>query len=153
MRHSAVFVTPLFVTVLGIALSLQAAAEIYRWTDENGRTHFSDKPPRDRQAENISQKVDSVNLDSSGEERKKLNRLFAPETPEEKERRLQRKQAEASERERQQQLCAQAREELRFFREERFYWVDEQGGASNASEEERQQVVTGLTDAIQRHCR
>ncbi|MCP8899598.1 DUF4124 domain-containing protein [Gilvimarinus xylanilyticus] len=34
-----------------IFLGVPAAAQLYQWTDENGRTHYSDKPPPGQQAE------------------------------------------------------------------------------------------------------
>lgn len=37
--------------ILGMAMPVQA--QIYRWVDENGVTHFSDKPPKDQRAERI----------------------------------------------------------------------------------------------------
>lgn len=40
-------------------LSATAAAEVYRWTDENGRTHFGDKPRGG--AEEIKLEVRTVN--------------------------------------------------------------------------------------------
>jgi glutaredoxin len=36
------------------------SAEIYRWTDADGRTHYSDKPPADRKAKPIRIKVPSI---------------------------------------------------------------------------------------------
>ena len=30
---------------IGLLLALPAQAEVYKWTDEQGRVHFSDKPP------------------------------------------------------------------------------------------------------------
>lgn len=35
------------------ALSFGALAEIYKWTDENGKVHFGDKPKATNQAEKI----------------------------------------------------------------------------------------------------
>ncbi len=34
-------------------------AEIYKWTDENGRTHYSDKPNTDRKVEKLNIKINS----------------------------------------------------------------------------------------------
>jgi uncharacterized protein YcfL len=140
------------VSLAGFFLAASAAAEVYRWTDENGRVHFSDKPPRDRQAENISERTRSVNVDTSSSEREKLNDLFAPETPEEKELRRQREAQQTAQAEKHRLACDNAQRQLRFFKEERFYWVDESGSSSNASEQERQQMVEQLTAAIRQHC-
>src|SRR4051812_20635403 len=45
------------VGVLGAALALQAFAQgnVYRWTDKEGKVHFSDAPPPD-DAKDVSQK-------------------------------------------------------------------------------------------------
>lgn len=148
MKSATVFVTSL----AGLLMAVAAAAEVYRWTDENGRVHFSDKPPRDGQAENISDETRSVNVDTSRAERKKLNQLFAPETPEEKRLRQQGESQSTAQAEKRRVECENARRELRFFREERFYWVDDEGNAANASEQERQQMIDRLSTVIQQHC-
>ena len=36
-----------------LALSLVANAEVYKWVDKSGRTHFSDQPPLNQKSENI----------------------------------------------------------------------------------------------------
>ncbi|MEX1032140.1 MAG: DUF4124 domain-containing protein [Cellvibrionaceae bacterium] len=150
LRHAPVAV--LVTGIVGITLALPVPAEIYRWTDENGKVHFSDRPPRDRQAEDISDRARSVNVDSSGEERQKLNQLFAPESEEEKQLREDKDQALAAQREQRQRNCDKARRELKFFQEERFYRVDEQGNGSDVSEQERERIIADLSATIQRHC-
>lgn len=139
--------------ILGFALAFSALAQVYRWTDEEGKTHFGDRPPRDREAEDIGDNTQSVNVDGSGQEREKLKRLFAPETAEEKQLRRQREQQALSEQRQRQTRCENAQKELRFIKEERFYLVDEEGNTDNVSETKRQQLVAELTAAIQRHCR
>jgi glutaredoxin len=37
-----------------------AGADIYRWTDAEGRIHYSDKPPADRQAKRVRIPVQSI---------------------------------------------------------------------------------------------
>lgn len=34
-------------------------AEVYRWTDEHGRTHFGDKPPRDADIEQVEIRINT----------------------------------------------------------------------------------------------
>ncbi len=36
-----------------------ATAEIYRWTDENGKVHFSDRPARDHASETIEVRINT----------------------------------------------------------------------------------------------
>ncbi len=45
-----------------------SAAEIYKWTDENGKVHFSDKKPRDLESKEVKLKIntyESVSYDLS----------------------------------------------------------------------------------------
>ena len=51
-------------TILGIFLlvsvgSESMSADIYRWTDENGEVHYSDRPARDRVSESVEVRVNT----------------------------------------------------------------------------------------------
>ena len=51
-----------------LAVSTGAFADIYRWTDENGRVHLSDRDPGNQKAESVEVKVNtyrSVSYDTS----------------------------------------------------------------------------------------
>ena len=51
-----------------LAVSSGAFAEIYRWTDENGRVHLSDRDPGNQKTESVEVKVNtykSVSYDTS----------------------------------------------------------------------------------------
>jgi hypothetical protein len=50
MKHSARFA--LFASAL--VFNLSAGAEIYKWTDKDGGTHFSDMPPPQTEAETLN---------------------------------------------------------------------------------------------------
>lgn len=39
--------------IILIALSLPAAAQVYKWTDENGRTVFGQRPPATAESEHV----------------------------------------------------------------------------------------------------
>jgi glutaredoxin len=41
-------------------LATVANAEIYRWTDAHGRTHYSDKAPADRKVQQVKIRVQSI---------------------------------------------------------------------------------------------
>lgn len=69
-------------------VTLSASAEIYKWTDENGRVHYSDKKPNaDKDAKKI--KV-STGIGSSGNSNNSSSTDPEPNTPE-KEQALQEK--------------------------------------------------------------
>jgi len=43
-----------------LALPVAAAADIYRWTDPQGKVHYSDSPPPEAKAKQIKIKVNSI---------------------------------------------------------------------------------------------
>ncbi len=42
-----------------------AFSEVYKWVDENGKTHFGDKAPAKETAEDIAASLEKTNVDSS----------------------------------------------------------------------------------------
>lgn len=45
--------------LVGWMLGATAGAEVYRWTDEHGRIHFGDKPPRSAGAEQVEIRINT----------------------------------------------------------------------------------------------
>lgn len=43
-RNSLTYATVFIVSVITIAFAIPASAELYKWVDENGKVHFTDKP-------------------------------------------------------------------------------------------------------------
>jgi len=141
---------PLLLALTVAALTTHAHAQIYRWVDEDGKVHYGDRPPRDnKKVEDVSDKVKSVNVDTSTAEQQKLNRIFAKETMEEKHAETIREVEEADQRRR---LCQQANERLTVVRDHAFYYVDEQGNERDLSKEERNQELARLTDMVNQNC-
>ena len=73
-------------TILGIFLlvsvgSESMSADIYRWTDENGEVHYSDRPARDRVSESVEVRVntyESVSYATSSLEGPKKSSCIRP---------------------------------------------------------------------------
>ena len=88
-KLTAVFLTVLVVALISVS---QASAEIYRWVDENGVTHFSDQKPvgvNEGKEETVDpSKSGSLSVVEGGEHKTTpssfLKELFTPDTPEEK---------------------------------------------------------------------
>lgn len=59
---------PLFAVLLTLAANNGICSEIYRWTDEHGRVHFSESVPESRK--HTSRRVDTGNADISEERRR-----------------------------------------------------------------------------------
>jgi hypothetical protein len=63
-----------------LAVSLGSAqAEVFRWTDKDGKTHYSDNPPLDAKVEQRKMKDNSVDANDMGFETKRAAQL-APVT-------------------------------------------------------------------------
>jgi len=141
--------------VIAIGLLLLASsshAEIYRWTDSDGKLHFSDQPPEDSLvSEDVSSKMSPINRDSSAEETEKLQQVFQGETVEEKafhnqQQVQQQQQNQASER-----ACQGAKNNLRVLKG-RVYFEDADGNEIIVTEEQREQRANQLAEAIRQHC-
>lgn len=50
---------PLIIVFLLLS-SIALQAEIYKWTDQNGKVHYSDQAPKTQKAETIQPKVNSI---------------------------------------------------------------------------------------------
>jgi glutaredoxin len=46
-------------TILILMFPLLALGQVYRWTDEKGRTHYGDKPPAERAATEVQNRISS----------------------------------------------------------------------------------------------
>ncbi|MBU3068489.1 DUF4124 domain-containing protein [Aestuariicella sp. G3-2] len=128
-----------------------ASAEIYQWRDASGKLHFSDKKPKQQAAKDISDTLGDINVDQSAVEREKLERLFKPETPEEKALRQQEAGRQAYREEKRKEQCEQARNYLDALKGP-VYFVREDGSSYDISEAERRQRVVALQAQIRQYC-
>lgn len=140
----------LLCVVLG-CLAMPAAAEIYQWRDASGKLHFSDKKPKQQEAEAVSYTLGKINTDDSTQEREKLERLFKPETAAEKAQRQQDMQQQAQREQQHQQRCHKARNYLKGL-QGRVSFVREDGSVYTVSEAERQQQEAELQAQIRQYC-
>lgn len=76
---------------LVLLFSLNVSAEVYRWTDADGKVHFGDKKAG-AAAENITDKVKTTNVDTSTGEHQKLESIFRKENDADREYKLQQQQ-------------------------------------------------------------
>src|SRR5690606_33482151 len=58
--------------------SLSTRAEVYRWVDEDGNVHYSDKKPK-TDAEDITRQVSKQNIDTSLDEQRRVQQICRPE--------------------------------------------------------------------------
>jgi len=140
MRHL------LFILLLAPAL---AAAEIYRWTDAQGRVHFGEKPGG-AGAETVEVKPQVVERDQATLEREQRTQQYFDARRDERARADARADAARAERVKE---CRQLREELaQIQRGGRYYVVDDQGERNYISEERLEAERSRLSSRIAARC-
>ncbi len=136
------------------AVGTTAAGQIYKWTDEEGNVHFTDKPV-EGDAERVaiqSRRTDPDRVQAMVQERADAaaqaaeeEAAAAPQGPTEEEI-----QARLEERAKK---CASYRERLqRFVQSRRIYREDENGERVYLSEEEMQEAREDVENKVQEYC-
>lgn len=144
-----IFATSL-ILLAGTLIAGQAQAEIYKWTDKHGQTHFSDRPPEHKQATEISGQLDSINISkelSSPEMMLQLENLKARE-------REQFSSEKQTQQERERSLskaCAQAKKALKALKG-RVVFLDEQGNELKVTEAQRKQRAIEMENLVRQQC-
>ncbi|RYY77178.1 MAG: DUF4124 domain-containing protein [Gammaproteobacteria bacterium] len=129
-----------------VLIGVTAQAEVYRWKDANGKMHFSDKRPESA-AENITEKVKQVNVDTSTAEHQKLETIFRKENDADREYRRQQAKPDPD----QLRRCEAAKEYLRVI-SGRVQFIDNEGKIVRVTEEERTQKVAETQAMIKKTC-
>lgn len=143
----------LCLALLALVISFCASAEIFKWVDENGQTHYSEQPPANRPAEQIDvPPPPAIDPEQAQEE---VDALIKKQQEEESERQLEQQKAE---KEAQQQAiidenCRIARENLQTYQNNPGRRViDADGNVTRMVEEERQQKMQEFQQQIDRYC-
>ncbi len=138
------FVVAFFFFVM-MTLSLSVTAEIYTWVDENGKTHFSDQPPADRNINTeVKKEIELHNIDAGypagivvDPDRKRHNKEIAVQ--------------KAAVAKRTNKACSKAKTDLRML-SGRVAFRDERGNEVRVSEKDRVKMEKSLREAIRKRC-
>lgn len=126
--------------------------EIYRWIDDQGKTHFSDKKPEEgHPTEDISRQLRPLNSDASASETEKLQQVFQEETAEEKVYRHHQQSQQRQQENARQQACLQAKNQLSILRG-RVAFISPDGKEVVVTEDERAHRADLLEREIHQHC-
>jgi hypothetical protein len=131
---------------LNVLISVEVHAEVFRWTDANGKVHFGDKKP-DTSAENITEKVKQTNVDTSTSEHQKLETIFRKENAADREYQQQQQKPNPELLKR----CAEAKDYLNKI-SGRVQFLDEKGQPKHVSEAERKQAAEEIQKIIKENC-
>ena len=131
-----------------LVISINATAEVYRWVDNSGKVHYTDKKPAPT-AENITKKVSKQNVDSSSGELRKVEQIHNRNAARQQEHPHTRAQTNAQQQ--RQSECSAAQQRLNKI-SGRVIFLDDDGKVVTVNEQERQTMVAELKQEIQTNC-
>ena len=141
--------------LLGV-LALQAMAQggLYKWVDEKGVVHYSDKPPAGKAGEKLKAKSQPP-LDAASSPQR--SRSWQEQLQDSNERRFQEekllKEQQQKTREAEEK-CQRARYALDSLKQERpLYRVGKEGDRSYLEDEERRRLIAGWQQQADANCR
>lgn len=144
------------------ALSSPAVAEIYKWVDEHGQTHYGEKPPEHRKSKQVYIRPAPVSVPSQEatttkphdnssrlERQKKLIRSMS----EERRQKKQQKQREEKMQKARQRNCAIAKDRLRRYQNSSaVYRVDDKGNRVFLPNSEREKSIERSRAEVKKWC-
>jgi Domain of unknown function (DUF4124) len=151
MRKISRFIVKVSLLLCGFIISLSTTAEMYKWVDENGNTHYSQSPPNiDVDVEKIKPpaKIDTESAIKSLDKQKNAadklrdDRISAKEEKQKTEEETTRKKEE----------CQQARARLASYQRPRVNILNEDGSQRTILEEERQAEIRKSQDYVDKAC-
>ena len=150
-RRDKYSLVPLFLFFIA---TFQLHAGVYKWVDEKGRVHFSDRPVTDQSTE-INIKQQETGQPSAGQDDRKLKMermldVYEEERAEKKEA----KQKQQAERKKRKQNCARAKDRYNsHVRARGIYNLNKDGDRQYMSDAERARHMKRLKSDIARWCK
>lgn len=138
------------------AISLQAQAEIYKWTDAQGRVHYGDRPTGENaQAVQVAPAPvapGQTAVESTAERAQRRQRMLDIYREERAEKAAAREKAREEAKQRKEN-CRNARLEYDRFKKSRLiYDYEDSGERRYLSDKERDDYVESLRQAVERWC-
>ena len=120
--------------LLVVAPALSPAASVYKWTDEEGVTHFGDRQPSGRQSESVSVRTGKRSEDSRQSPQEQVEALENEEA--EKAGQQEESAADEARRKQREANCETARSNLDILQRNSRIRIEEDGEQRYLSEEE-----------------
>ncbi|TDX96882.1 DUF4124 domain-containing protein [Thiohalophilus thiocyanatoxydans] len=140
--------------MLVLMLLAPAGAEIFKWTDDQGRVHYGDRPPdEDARSVDVDPGTSTGSpAPSDAERREKTRRLLRAYDEERRIKQQQVQQHQAREAERKQR-CVRARDRLKQYRHAgALYDLDEQGNRQFLEHDQRRQAEARAAQDVDKWC-
>jgi len=135
--------------VCNVFYSTQSNAEIYKWTNKQGKVHYGDKKV-EKTAEDITGTVKKQNIDTSTEEHQKLETIFRKENAADRAYKAQQLMPDPAAADHEKR-CADAKDRL-FKLEGRVNFIDKDGKVIKATEQEREAKAAEMRKILADNC-
>ncbi|MEW8628055.1 MAG: DUF4124 domain-containing protein [Candidatus Thiodiazotropha sp.] len=143
------------VMLISTIFSQSLYAGVYKWTDEHGRVHFSDRPVSESSTEvKIKQAPASDSANQSPQQRQQKMRKMLDAFEEERSEKKEAKQKAKNEREKRKKRCIYAKDRYNSHsRASGIYNYQEDGQKSYLSDAERKNHMKKLKADVDRWCK
>ncbi|WP_186297628.1 DUF4124 domain-containing protein [Sedimenticola selenatireducens] len=136
-----------------------ADAAVYRWTDEQGRVQYGDRPPLDTNTDEIkikstpTSRSDATNSSPSELERKELRQKMLDNYQQEREEKRQARKKREQEAARQKMRCVEAKDRLRDYEDSTaLYDLQPDGKRVFLTKEQFQAEMAAARAAVKKLC-
>ena len=158
-RNSSLFLSRFLIPILTLVFAFATQAEVYKWTDENGKVHYSDKPI-DEKSERIKMKRQPTDAEvlqarqqasSLVQHQNKIQSIAEEEAQDKKivDQKNDVNQAKTM------QACKEAKRLIRIYSHGRpIFTMDEKGNKTykGYTDEEKNQMIAELQKSIKENC-
>jgi len=142
----------IFYTLALLLVSFSTSAEIYKWVDEQGKTHYGDKPVENAQQMEVDITAKGhINTGQRREDkRKKLINAYAEDRARKTEEKKKRKEKKAKN----EHKCVVSKDRLRRYERARYlYDLDSNGSRVVIPDAARQKSTEALRQQVKKYCK
>ena len=155
----------LILCVVSCAVAFGASAAVYKWTDEQGVTHYGEKPPPNQKAQQLQIRTapppSTAPTGKEGEKDKPAAAGWQEQQREFQQRRIERLEKEQKEQEQEAKVRAEAKERCRsarydldiMSRSAPVYRLDEKGERKYYDDKTRAEIVARAKKDIAAYCK
>ncbi|MDF0752640.1 DUF4124 domain-containing protein [Marinobacter sp. 71-i] len=128
-------------------------AGTYRWVDENGQTHFGDRPPVNTASDEVTLKSAAPSSDAAARERKQRMNEFLEQTERERTERNEAKARQEAQAAKHEARCQALRARLKYLKSvSGIYRLNSEGERVFVDDEENERIRQEFRARVQSEC-
>ncbi|MCL7942987.1 DUF4124 domain-containing protein [Marinobacter sp. ATCH36] len=128
-------------------------AGTYRWVDENGQTHFGDRPPKNAASDEVKLNAPAPSSDAAARERKLRMNEFLEQSQRERDERNQARAEQEARAEKHEARCQALRARLKYLKSvSGIYRLNSEGERVFVNDEENKRLREQFSAQVQSEC-